>query len=250
MPEEGERIGVTALMESRIVRREMVAADTLACWLSRPTAFEFEPGQYVEVTLLSPPYDDSQGPVRAMSIASSPADDDLLLLMRLRDTGFKRSIAVQPIGAPVLLDGPADDLRFEQCGERHFVMVAGGVGVAPFRAALRHALTTAGRLDATLFYSNRRPEDAAFLAELCEMEQHIRGLRVVPTMTRMSDSRAVWSGETERLSPAMMARYVPDLLESRFYVSGSTGLISGLCQELERAGVPPGNIRIELYSGY
>ena len=241
---------MSALLESWIVRREMVAADTLACSVRRPAAFTFDPGQYVEVTLLRPPFDDSQGPTRAMSIASAPEDDDLLLLMRLRDTAFKRSIASLPIGAPVLLDGPADDLRFEQTGRGHFVMVAGGVGIAPFRAALRRALTTDGQLDATLFYSNRRPEDAAYLAELCDIEQHVRGLRVVPTMTRMSESTMSWYGETERLSAPMIARYVPDFRDARFYVSGSTSLISGLCQDLERAGVSAGHIRVELYAGY
>lgn len=169
---------------------------------------------------------------------------------RRRERIAGKPIAALPIGASVLLDGPADDLRFESTGTGHCVMVAGGVGIAPFRAALRQALTTSGRLDATLFYSNRRPEDAAYLADFCEIEQHVRGLRVVPTMTRMAESAMSWRGATERLSATMIARYVPDFRDARFYVSGSTSLISGLCQDLARAGLIPGRIRVELYAGY
>lgn len=240
---------MTDLLESRLVRRELVAADTLACWLSRPSGFAFAPGQYVEVTLLSPPFDDAQGPTRAMSIASGPADDELLIVMRLRDTAFKRSIAAMRLGSPLLLDGPADDLRVTRDADRHTIFVAGGVGIAPFRSALRQALVD-GDLDATLFYSNRRPEDAAYLDELRAMEPHVRGLRVVPTMTGLAGSRESWSGETERLGPELFARYVPAFPGARFYVSGSTILISGVCYALERAGVPPRQIGVELYAGY
>lgn len=244
-------------IESRIVRRELVAADTLACHVSRPAGFDFRPGQYVDVTLLSPPFDDRLGPTRSMSIANAPDEPDLLLLMRLRDSAFKRSIAALPLGAPVLLDGPADDLSIRRADGRRIVMIAGGVGVAPFRAVLRDVSLAKGRdltkraaLDAVLFYSNRRPEDAAYLGELMGLESIIEGLSVVPTMTRMATSRLDWSGETERLSAAMLARYIGELHGPRYYVSGSTLLISGMCQELERAGVPGGDIRIEMYTGY
>lgn len=243
--------------DSTIVRRELVAVDTLACYVTRPAGFEFRPGQYVDITLLRPPFDDRQGATRSMSIANGPDEADLLMLMRLRDTAFKRSIMALPIGAPVLLDGPADDLAIRHDDGRRIVMIAGGVGVAPFRAMLRgisldrhRDLTRRALLDATLFYSNRRPEDAAYLGELMGLEAQLDGLRVVPTMTRMSTSRLDWSGERERLSATMLARHLGELSGPRYYISGSTLFISGLCQELERAGVPGGDIRIEMYTGY
>ena len=106
------------------------------------------------------------------------------------------------------------------------------------------------QLPATLFYSNRRPEDAAYLDELCGMEVLVPGLRVISIMTRMDESRTQWSGESERLSAAMLARYLPDFRGRRHYISGSPLLISGMCQELERAGVADTDIRIEMYAGY
>ena len=244
-------------LESFIVRRELVAVNTLAVWVNRPEGFAFRPGQYVDVTLLSPPFDDRQGASRSMSIASGPNEPDLLLLMRVRDTAFKRSIAALPLGAPVLLDGPADDLALRHDEGRRIVMIAGGVGIAPFRAMLRgilldprRDLTRRALLDATLFYSNRRPEDAAYLGELMGLEPQFQGLRVVPTMTRMSTSRLPWAGETERLGASMLARHLGELRGPRYYIAGSTLLISDLCEELERAGVPAGDIRIEMYIGY
>lgn len=235
---------------SRLLERRMVAARTLAATVERPSGFDFRAGQYVDVTLQNPPYDDLLGPTRSFSIASAPGERDLLLLMRMRDSAFKRSLAELPIGAPLLLDGPADDLGLEPDPRSPVVYLAGGVGIAPFLGVLREAAATTGRLPATLFYSNRRPEDGAYLGELRDLELRLTGFRFVPTMTQLATSEQRWSGETERLSTAMLQRHLPALRGPRYYLSGSTTFISGLCQQIERAGVPAGDIRIEMYTGY
>ncbi len=238
------------MWESVLLCRETVAEDTVACVLRRPTGFSFEPGQYVEMSLVAPSFTDRQGSARAMSIASAPSDDDLLVLMRIRDTAFKRSIVALVPGAPVILDGPADDLSVNTAPGGHVVMLAGGVGVAPFRALLREIAATTRKLDGTLFYSNRRPEDAPYLEELEALAGVIAGLRFVPTMTRMSDSRSSWHGNAERLSAEMIRRYVLETANPRYYLSGSTLFVSGLCYDLERSGVPARDIRVEMYAGY
>jgi ferredoxin-NADP reductase len=235
---------------SRLLGRELVAAETLACVLERPAGFGFRAGQYVDVTLPEPLFNDPLGPTRSFSIASAPAERELLLLMRMRDSAFKRSIAMMPLGTPVLVDGPADDLALTLDDDRPRVFLAGGVGIAPFLGALREVATGEGRLAATLFYSNRRPEDAAYLRELCALATRIEDFRCIPTMTRMPTSVRRWAGETERLGVPMLERYLPSLSGPRYFLSGSTTFISGLCQEIERAGVPGADIRIEMYTGY
>jgi ferredoxin-NADP reductase len=119
-----------------------------------------------------------------------------------------------------------------------------------FQPLLYQVATTGTSLDATLFYSNRRPEDAAYLRELCVLTSHVPGFRCIPTMTRTRDSRAAWTGETARLGVPMLERHLPAVRGPRYYLSGSTTFISGLCQEIERAGVPGSDIRIEMYTGY
>ena len=96
----------------------------------------------------------------------------------------------------------ADDLALDCDDDRSIVLIAGGVGIAPFRAILREVAMIHAQLPATLFYSNRRPEDAAYLDELCGMEVLVPSLRVIPIMTRMDESRTQWSGESER--PALL----------------------------------------------
>ncbi|HEX6533381.1 MAG TPA: FAD-dependent oxidoreductase [Gemmatimonadaceae bacterium] len=235
---------------SRLLGRELVAAGTIACRLERPAHFTFRAGQYIDVTLDRPRFDDAQGPTRSLSLASAPGDPDLVVLARVRDTAFKRSLAEMPLGAPLLIDGPGDDLSLDRDGGRPLVLVAGGVGIAPFRSLLREADGRSEPLSATLFYSNRRPEDAAYLEEMYELAHRLRGLQLVPTMTRACESRRGWKGETMRLGTSLFERWLPALLGPRYYVVGSTLLIAGLCQELERAGIPGADIRVEMYTGY
>jgi ferredoxin-NADP reductase len=236
--------------DSRLLSREFVAEQTIACRFARPEGFDFRPGQYVDLTVISPAFTDETGPTRSMSIASAPTEPEIELVMRVRDTAFKQSMLALPIGATVLLDGPADDLSLERGADQPRVLIAGGVGIAPFLSLLRDARRTSAPLEAALFSSNRRPEDAASLSELRELSASIPGLRFVPIMTRMSDSATAWDGVVERVSASMLARHLPKLGGRRYYIAGSTGLISALCQDLERHGVSPGNIRIELYTGY
>lgn len=235
---------------SRLLQRAYVAEQTLACVLERPGGFVFGAGQYVDVTLPEPRFDDALGPTRSFSMASAPGERDLLIVMRMRDSAFKRSLAGMPLGAPLLVDGPADDLALALHGPRPSVYLAGGVGVAPFLGAIRQAAGGDGRLPATLFYSNRRPEDAAYLRELCTLAARVDGFRFIPTMTRMSTSSRRWTGETGRMDVPMLGRYLPSLVGPRYYLSGSTTFISGMCQAIEHAGVPGADIRIEMYAGY
>ncbi|MGH7670564.1 MAG: FAD-dependent oxidoreductase [Gemmatimonadaceae bacterium] len=234
----------------RVLSNAVVADRTVALQLARPEGFSFTPGQYLDLTILDPTANDEQGPTRSLSIASAPAERELLLVARLRDTAFKRALSGLREGTEVAVDGPFRDLEFPSGGVRPLVFVAGGVGVVPFLSAVRAADLAGHPLPATLFYSNRHPEDAAFLDELGGLAARVSGFRFVATMTRAAESARPWTGETARLGPELFARVLPSLAGPLYYIVGSGGLVSDVRQTLERAGVPRRDIDIELFTGY
>jgi ferredoxin-NADP reductase len=91
---------------STLVSRETAAEQTLALRFTRAEGFRFLAGQYLDVTVINAAERDAEGPVRSFSIASAPDEPDLQLVMRMRDTAFKRTLAALEPGAEVIIEDP------------------------------------------------------------------------------------------------------------------------------------------------
>jgi ferredoxin-NADP reductase len=156
----------------------------------------FKAGQYLDMTLLDPSETDSEGNVRSFSIASAPHEETLMVATRMRDTAFKRVLRTMPFGTAVKIDGPSGDLILQNDSTRAVVFLAGGIGITPFRSIVQWAAKDKLPNRIVLFYSNRRPEDAAFLAELQSLERDNPNYKLVASMTKIGKSYKPWRGET------------------------------------------------------
>jgi ferredoxin-NADP reductase len=209
---------------------------------------DFEPGQYFWVELLDPPYDDEKGPRRHISVVTSPNERGVLgLCTRLRDSAFKRSLAELPIGAAVDVEQPKGDFLLPKDTDRHYVFIAGGIGITVLRCMLRYIAEEQLPYQNTLFYSNRDRESAAFLDELAELEQAIPGLEVVLTMTDDSS----WEGESRRIGADLLRDHLGDDLQSLTYlITGPPEMVEGVSGTLAAEGVPEEQIQAGKFSGY
>src|SRR5262245_3441448 len=152
--------------ETSFASSETVAEGTMAFHFAKPAGFAFKPGQSMNVSLIEPPETDAKGNARTFSIASAPHENELVIATRMRDTAFKRVLKAMPSGGRVSLRGPAGMFTLDPADARPAVFLAGGIGITPFVSILRNAAQTKLARDLWLFYSNRRPEDAAFFDEL------------------------------------------------------------------------------------
>jgi ferredoxin-NADP reductase len=101
-----------------------------------------------------------------------------------------------------------------------------------------------------LFYSNRRPEDAPFVTELQALAQKNPNFHFVPTMTEMEKSHRDWEGERGVINREMLAKHLPSLEDSIFYVAGPPLMVTAMRQMLVTAHVDEDDIRTEEFSGY
>jgi ferredoxin-NADP reductase len=85
---------------TNLLSRSSVAEGTMAFHFAKSSGFAFKAGQAADLTLLDPPETDSEGNIRTFSIASPPFEDKLTFATRMRDTAFKRSLKVAPVGRP------------------------------------------------------------------------------------------------------------------------------------------------------
>jgi ferredoxin-NADP reductase len=236
--------------QARLRGREEIANGTMAFHFEKPPGFNFKPGQAIDVVLLDPPAADTQSARHTFSIVSAPFEDELSVATRMRDSPFKRALGSLPVGAPVAIDGPSGSLTLHKDRARPAVFIAGGIGITPFMSMLRQAAKDGLQQRLVLLYSNRRPEDAAFLRELQRLEQQNENFQLVATMTLMSGSSQPWDGPTGLIDESLLKSIASDLTAPIYYVAGPPGLVETMQETLNGAGVDDDDIRSEKFYGY
>ncbi|MDD5541575.1 MAG: FAD-dependent oxidoreductase [Acidobacteriia bacterium] len=235
---------------AKLLQREVVANETMAFHFERPANFEFKPGQYVDIILINPPEKDDEGISRSLSLASAPFEKDLMVATRLRDTAFKRVLRSMPVGSEVEIEGPYGSFTLHSNTSRAGVMIAGGIGITPFRSMLQQVAHAPLPHRLVLIYSNRRPEDAAFLEELENLSSRAPQIKFLGTMTAMDKSERPWGGARGYIDSTLISNAAKDLLSPIYYVVGPPAMVSAMHQTLQGMGIQDDDIRTEEFSGY
>ena len=236
--------------QSLLIGRTEVAQDTIAFRFEKPRSFLFKAGQYIDLTLLGSEPGHSNGLTHTFSIASSPSAEELVVTTRMRDTVFKRALSVLPIGAEVRVEGPMGSFTLYNNTARSAVLLAGGIGIAPFLSILSHAAAERLRHPVFLFYANRYLEDASFMDVLWELERANPRFRFIPTFTRVPKNYRGWKGETGHISPEMLSTHIGDLRGAIYYIAGPPMMVEAARRTLNEVGVDEDDIRTEEFAGY
>jgi ferredoxin-NADP reductase len=185
-------------------------------------------------------------PRRAYSIACSPEEAvqrrTLELLVGIDASGQSGPPLALDVGALVDLDGPIGRFTFPiEPQERRFLFVAGGTGVSPLRAMLRHALVIPHD-EIGFLYSARTPDEFAYEAELKALAAAGR-IELRQTITRdvAADS---WMGRRGRISRDDLAPLV-HATETLCFICGPLPLVQDMLAALAALGVERQRIKIE-----
>ncbi len=248
---------VSTIFKARLLDRREVAEQTMAFFFEKPPDWTFRPGQFVDLTILDPPETDAEGNTRGFSVASAPEEDHLMFATRMRDTACKHVLHSMPIGTEVKIEGPFGNLSLHNNVKRPAILLAGGIGITPFRSMVVHAAKAKLQHKIVLFYSNHKPEDAAFLDELKALERENSNYRFVPTMTNLEGSRLPWDGERSMINYDLIAKHLKPLASPAFYeagpiyyIAGPPALVVGIRSVLINTGVDDDDIRTEEFAGY
>jgi ferredoxin-NADP reductase len=236
--------------EVRLTRRETVAEGTMAFHFTRPHGFQFRAGQSLTMSLVNPPEMDGKGATRPFTIASAPHEAELMIATRMRDSTFKNYLKVAPAGTPVRIDGPNGEMVLHDDSARPAAFLAGGIGITPFLSMARHASRQRLPHRIHLFYSNRRPEDAAFLAELRDLEKVNPNYHLIATMAEAEKSAQRWSGETGFIRRDMLERHLVDTASPVYYFAGPPAMAMAMQEMLQGMGIGEDAMRYEEFYGY
>ena len=205
------------------------------------------PGQHIDVRLTAK---DGYSVERSYSIASEPErSDGIDLTIEGIEGGevspFLHEVVV--VGDKVEVRGPIGGyFVWEASLGGPLFLVAGGSGVVPLMAMLRHRARAAGPEAATLLFSSRHFEEIIYREELDGLASAGDGLRVTHTLTRSQPKG--WNGYARRIDERMLAEAVAPLGRSaRTYICGPTALVETAANALVRLGLPPDRIRTERF---
>lgn len=211
-------------------------------------------GQHLDVRLTA---EDGYQTERSYSIASPPEDSRLALTVERLEDG-----EVSPYLSDELRSGDKLELRGPIGG--YFVwdiatggpllLVAGGSGIVPLMAMLRHrdrALATADagarhRLPARLLYSSRRWDEVIYRDELVRLAEKDTTVEVSHTLTR--EQPEGWTGFKRRIDRAMLEAVAwPASEHPRVFVCGPTPLVEAVAEALVELGHQPALVKTERF---
>src|SRR5690348_5207639 len=236
--------------QAKLKSREEVAEGTMAFHFERPPGFDFQGGQSVDITLLNRPGTDDEGNTRTVSLASSPADKELIFATRMRDSAFKRSLKSVALGTEVKMDGPMGSFTLHKNAKKPAVFLAGGIGITPFLSMVAQAAHEKRPHQLHLFYSNHRPEDAPFLDFMRRLEKENPNFHLIPTMTEMEKSKRPWEGERGFIDRNMLIKYLNNLNGPIYYLAGPPAMVAAMRKMLLDTKVDEDDIRTEEFAGY
>ena len=126
------------------------------------------------------------------------------------------------------------------------MLIAGGVGITPLMAQIRYLTDLSWPGDIYLVFSVKTERDIIFRDELDALRRRHPNLHVTVTLTR--DDGSAWSGERGRITPALLARVVPEIAARRVHICGPTEMTDPTRQMLRDLGVPDEAIQVESFA--
>ena len=233
----------------RLKERNRLASDVYEFVFPAPRRFAFVPGQYMEWTL-SHPDTDVRGNRRFFTIASSPTERNLRLGVKFnqKSSTFKRALLAMDKDSEIVASQLAGDFVLPDDPQQKLVLIAGGIGITPFRSMIKYLLDIHQRRPITLFYSAPTTNDFVY-KDVLDRAQYELGLRTIYSVTDNTNLPSSWTGQVGRITPQMIKSAVPDYRNSLFYVSGPRSMVDSLKDTLHRLGVEGFRIKTDYFAG-
>src|SRR5437660_429323 len=230
-----------------VVSTQTETSRTKSITLAVPNWVGHRPGQHMDVRLTA---EDGYQAERSYSIASPPeeASHVTLTVERLDDGEVSPYLTDElRVGDTLELRGPIGGyFVWEASMGGPLLLVAGGSGIVPLMAMLRHRAAVRSTIPTRLLYSSRSSEDVIYRDELDRLVKSSTMLEVVQTLTRVQPPG--WTGYQRRIDTQML-REVAWLLDQRqlTFICGPTPFVETAAASLVELGHEPARIKTERF---
>ena len=203
-------------------------------------------GQHVDVRLTA---EDGYQAQRSYSIASAPEDRRLTITVERLDDGEVSPYLVGEVraGDKIELRGPIGGyFVWKADDQRPLLLIAGGSGVVPLMAMLRHRAAARATTPTRLLYSSRSYEDVIYREELDRLGGAGDDLTVAHTLTRAQPQG--WKGYARRIDRAMLSEVCwPQDQMPLVFICGPTAMVESAASLLVEMGYDPASVKTERF---
>jgi ferredoxin-NADP reductase/Na+-transporting NADH:ubiquinone oxidoreductase subunit NqrB len=200
---------------------------------------QFLPGQYMEWTIEAPLLkQDDRGNRRTYTIASAPGEKTVHIGVRMPKnmSTYKTAWANFTAGDTVYAGQVAGSFVLPHDASEKLLLIAGGVGVTPYRSMIKHLIDTNDKRDIVLLYSAKSEEEFMF--------------RQVFDEAQSVGAQVIYVADPSPLRDAVLQKHVPDISSRKAYISGPPLMVRHTKKILRNLGVPRRSIKTDFFSGY
>lgn len=209
----------------------------------------FQAGQYLEWTLPQL-ISDNRGNRRYFTIASSPLDEEIHLVVRIGQpaSSFKQGLLTMEKGQQLLAGQLAGDFLLPKQKNKKMVWIAGGIGITPFISMTKFLLSEGKKRQINFFYTSGQEKDFIF-KELWEHASKKLGMKLHYVLTD-KDSPKNWAGLRGRLTTSRLRKLLGELNDKIYYLSGPNLMVDAYKDLLLNAGVKRSQIMTDYFPGF
>jgi len=219
---------------------------TKSLFLEVPGREGHKAGQHVDVRLTA---ENGYQAQRSYSMASAPEDGRLALVVERLEDGEVSPYLTDELrtGDRLELRGPIGGWSTWEASEGGpLLLVAGGSGIAPLMAMIRHRAAARSDAPTFLLYSSRSRKDAIYAEELDRLAAEDGALEVTHTLTRSQPPG--WTGYNRRIDRKMLEEIAPSPEQRPLaFVCGPTPLVEAVATVLVELGHEPACVKTERF---
>lgn len=207
----------------------------LSVFFDHPRDFSYQPGDWLDIAFA----DGDLAGGKTYSLSSSPTEANLRITFREGISPLKKRLAGLRAGDKLHITQYGNDYGFQLRSNRSSVLIAGGVGIAPFRSMLRELVDRQLKNSVHLVYTNQT-EQFIFKPELDKWAQQLPNLTITYLVTQDLNRKDRHKA---------LARIITDL-DQQFYIAGPAGMVESTEHFLLDIGVELHEIKIDSFDGY
>lgn len=215
-----------------------ITHDTPNCWsvyFERPMKFIFQPGDWIDLQFNGRVLNGGM----TYSISSSPTEDDIRITFREGISELKQALQTIQPNEKLTITQYGNDYDFQLNKNQSSVLIAGGVGIAPFRSMIKEMYDNNNKNEVSLIYLNQN-EHFLFKDDLDLWRKTMPNLAITYITTNDINRK-----KREKIILSLIKN-----VDQNFYISGPSAMVESNEHLLIDTGVSVRNIRIDSFGGY